>query len=113
MRTNPVQSATDNVNKKPGLENGRHLTGKGYIYLRDGLKHRDKGPAEVHNDGYQAYYYMGAKHRVGGPAVVYPNGREEWWEKGKLLRVTNPEGVPPGTKVNLQGTSQRRLRKGP
>jgi hypothetical protein len=98
----PVFAATESVNRRPGMENGRHPTGKGFVYIRNGMKHREKGPAEINNDGYQAWYSLGLKHRVGGPAVTYPDGRMEWWEKGKLLKATNQTMLAPGTKVDMR-----------
>jgi hypothetical protein len=90
------------------LENGRHPTGTGYVYLKGGLKHREHGPAEIRRDGYEVWWLRGVKHRVGGPAVKYPNGREEYWVGGVLLRVVDPTKPEPGLKVNLQGKGRRR-----
>jgi hypothetical protein len=84
----------------PKLTDGRHPTSTGYVYMRGGLKHRDRGPAETGRDGYEAWFKQGKKHRIGGPAVIYPDGRKEWWEEGNLIRVEGaPEELPPGTKL--------------
>jgi hypothetical protein len=73
------------------------LSGNVKIYVMDGQKHREKGPAETRPDGYQAYFWKGKKHRIGGPAVIYPDGTVEYWENGKLLRkdITNGRGNTP------------------
>lgn len=102
-----IYAAVESVSKTPGLENGRHLTGRGYMYIRRGLKHRERGPAEVWNDGYKAWYFKGQRHRRGGPAVIYPDGRQEWWENGKLLKVVDPTKTAPGTKIDMRAEKKR------
>lgn len=108
----PAVAASENVGRVRIMENGRHPTSNGFVYIRDGVKHRDKGPAEVWRNGYEAWWRMGKKHRKGGPAVTYPNGREEYWEEGRLIKVVDPNVPAPGTKVNLRKSGHRRLRKG-
>jgi hypothetical protein len=103
-----MQGIRDNLGGRSRLENGRHPTGKGFVYLRDGVKHREKGPAEIWNNGYKAWYFKGRKHRVEGPAVTYPDGREEWWVNGKMVKSVDPTKPTPGTKVNLSRMGRRR-----
>lgn len=95
-------SAGESVGNMPRTGNGRFPTGTGYVYIRDGMKHRERGPAETRRDGYEAWYFMGLKHRVGGPAVTYPNGRKEWWVNGKLVKVEEAFGIKPGVKVDMR-----------
>jgi hypothetical protein len=84
-----------NLGNVPKLPNGRHvLAGNVHIYVHNGKKHRDNGPAEIRPDGYKAWFRDGVKHRKGGPAVSYPDGTIEYWENGKLLRRIN--GTSPG-----------------
>ena len=82
------------LGKVPKLPNGRHvLSGSVQIYIKDGQKHREKGPAEINNKaGYQAWFCKGQKHRKGGPAVIYQNGTVEYWENGKFLRREFSDG---------------------
>jgi hypothetical protein len=63
----------------------------GYYVVRDrnGLFHRDDGPALVHPDGAQYWCQNGLFHRDDGPAVVHPDGRQEWWRAGRR-RKTQP-----------------------
>jgi len=86
-------SVGNNIGGMPKLPNGRHMVSHGtYIYTKNGLKHRENGPAEVRRDGYQAYYTDGVKDRKGAPAVIRPDGIVEYWEKGKFIKrekVTN------------------------
>ena len=58
------------------------------IYIRDGQKHRENGPAETMRGGYEAWFFKGKKHRKGGlPAVTHPDGSKEYWEEGKFIRM--------------------------
>ncbi len=79
-----------NLGRVPKTGNGRHFIGKRQVYIFDGRKHRENGPAEIGRDGYEAWYKQGLKHRVGGPAVTSAEGTKEWWEEGKLLRREKP-----------------------
>jgi len=49
----------------------------------DGILHRNRGPAVIHNDGYREYWVDGKLHRVGGPAVQWKNGDYLWYIHGK------------------------------
>lgn len=71
----------------PKLPNGRYVLGPNTIWVVNGVKHRENAPAEVHRDGYKAYYKMGKLHREKGPAVLYPNGDIEYWLNGKMIRA--------------------------
>lgn len=74
------------------LSNGRHLlSGDVYLYIYNGKKHRERGPAEINNrTGYKAWYKNGFLHNKRGPAVIDPiKGCKEYWEEGKLLRREN------------------------
>lgn len=80
----PISS---NLGRVPKLSNGRHiLSGNKQIYIKDGVKHRQNGPAEIHPNGYRAWFWKGVKHRRGGPAVIHPDGTSEYWENGKFLK---------------------------
>jgi hypothetical protein len=82
------------LGKVPKLPNGMHvLSGDVQIYVRNGQKHRENGPAEINlRTGYKAWFRNGVKDRKGLPAVVYPDGTVEYWEKGKLLRRESADG---------------------
>jgi len=71
------------------LGNGLVDSGSTKMYLKNGQKHRLNGPAEIHLNGYEAWFLKGVLHRGGGkPAVIHPNGIKEYWENGKLLKKT-------------------------
>lgn len=79
------------------------------IWYRDGLRHREQGPAVCRPDGTQEYYRGGLRHRDDGPAVIYPNGTAEWWKDGTFIKVDvvyqsepSPHKPPPPT--NHQST---------
>ena len=55
-------------------------------YFKDGLFHRDDGPAVVESNGSQAWYQYGEYHRNDGPAIIYPNGFQAWYQHGKIVQ---------------------------
>ncbi|MFM1755408.1 MAG: hypothetical protein RL621_312 [Bacteroidota bacterium] len=71
------------------------------IYYKNGLSHREDGPAIICSDGYQKWCLEGKPHNLNGPAVIYPNGAEiyclhgqkyyikENWEK-EVAKLKNP-----------------------
>jgi hypothetical protein len=78
-----------NIGKMMKLPNGKQaLTGDVDVYIFDGKKHRQGGPAEINKrTGYQAWFKHGVLHRVGGPALIDPkNNHKEYWENGKFIR---------------------------
>lgn len=81
-------SAKSNVGGIPLLSNGKNiLTGNVTVYIFKGMKHRDNGPAEIHPDGYEAWFKRGLRHRKNGPAVINPKDKiKEYWEEGKFIR---------------------------
>ncbi len=54
------------------------------IWCLDGKKHREGGggPAVESVSGYKAWYKDGKLHRNDGPAVIDSDGTEEWWVDG-------------------------------
>lgn len=83
----PYIGAAASLGKVPKVPNGAHMmSGGSRVYIQDGLKHRENGPAEIRRDGYRAWFWRGVKHRKGKPAVYHPDGTVEYWENGKFLR---------------------------
>jgi len=99
MNGNPYINASAGIGGVPSVHDGKHSTGRGFVYLRGGVKHRTRGPAEVRDDGYKAFWRHGKRHRKGAPAVYHPDGGMEWWEDGKFLKAEKPDKLPPGTKL--------------
>ena len=58
-------------------------------WYRDGLLHREDGPAIGGSDGSRWWYLNGRRHREDGPAVEYADGEREWWLNG--VKVTEGE----------------------
>ncbi len=52
------------------------------IYSKDGLFHREDGPAVIHANGTKEWYINGNRHREDGPAVIHAIGTKEWWVNG-------------------------------
>ena len=52
---------------------------------KDGLWHRDNGPAAIYPDGTRAWYQHGKLHRDDGPAAIFSDGTQEWYWLGKWI----------------------------
>lgn len=85
-----------NLGKVPAIGNGRHvMSGGTVVWLRNGKKHRDSGPAEVNErTKYEAWFRNGLLHRDQGPAVTHPNGAKEFWKNGKFVRKEDVKPPP-------------------
>lgn len=81
-------SAKANVGGIPLLPNGRQiLSGNIIVYMFKGMKHRERGPAEIHPNGYKAWFKKGLRHRNNGPAIIDPEEKiKEYWEEGNFIR---------------------------
>ncbi|WP_038456961.1 hypothetical protein [Paraburkholderia xenovorans] len=77
----------DHENK---VENGKTIDERGVErWFRDGLLHRDDGPAKIFPDGSKCWYSHGKPHREDGAAFeVYRHGEliEEHYVHGKWIR---------------------------
>lgn len=69
------------------------------IWYKDGLQHRDDGPAIESNDGSLEWRFNNMTHRINGPAYIDSEGNKWWCQNGESHRVGGPayEGVD-GTK---------------
>jgi hypothetical protein len=57
----------------------------GAQWFRNGVRHRDDGPAvEMLNES--QWYRDGKLHREGGPAIERADGSCEWWANGQFVR---------------------------
>lgn len=54
------------------------------IWYKDGLMHREDGPAFTHNKN-EYYFQNGKLHRLDGPAVITKGGPKEYWIDGQKL----------------------------
>jgi hypothetical protein len=57
---------------------------------KQGLYHREDGPAIEWADGGKEWWINGELHRLDGPARTTPEGDTEWWLNGKLHRTDGP-----------------------
>ena len=64
---------------------GALATLKKYWYNKEGVYHREDGPA-VSSEGYKAWYINGLRHREDGPAIEWKDGTKEWYINGLLHR---------------------------
>lgn len=60
-------------------------------YYKNGLPHRNNGPAIDNSTGYKAWYKNGERHRIDGPAIEYVSGYKEWYYNGKHIKVYSQE----------------------
>lgn len=54
-------------------------------YIKNGLFHKENGPAIIWFNGDKCYYRNGNLHRDNGPAVIHSDGNKEYWIDGILL----------------------------
>ena len=84
------------LGQTPKIANGCHVMSGGVkIYIKNGLKHRDNGPAEIQKDK-EIWFKNGLKHRDNNlPAVEYPKSPElnEYWVEGKKVPAPKPKKI--------------------
>jgi hypothetical protein len=49
----------------------------------------------VYVNGTEKWYREGLRHRDGGPAAIYPDGRRIWFTEGQKVREEPPRGRRP------------------
>lgn len=59
------------------------------VYYKDGLLHREDGPAVEHASGHKEWLINGFNHREDGPAVEYADGDKCWFYKDKIYGYDN------------------------
>lgn len=89
-KTMPYSFVTREGHRFSGIDNKLHSVGD--------------EPAVVYADGTKWWYREGLIHRDNGPAVVHPNGAQEWWLNNQRQRTEYPdsEGIHP----DLRGVKQ-------
>lgn len=54
-------------------------------WFKNGLKHRDNGPAIASDDDQEVHWYReGLKHRDDGPAITLSDGTSRWYVNGEV-----------------------------
>jgi len=56
-------------------------------WLKNGIPHRDNGPAIEFYWGTKEWCQNGLCHRTDGPAVIKTTGTKEWWQNGVMHRL--------------------------
>lgn len=64
-------------------------------YYKDGVLHRDDGPAIVGRDGYEAWFKDGKSHREDGPAIIHPEAISSWWYEGHRINLDEIDSSHP------------------
>ena len=79
-------------------------------WYKDGVLHRDDGPAVEYANGNKHWYLNNKLHRDDGPAVEYANGDKHWYLNGKLHRIDEPAiEHADGTKEWYQNGKRHRV----
>ena len=70
------------------------------LWYKDGELHREDGPAEITESGDQFWFKNGQQHREGGPAYIGAYGGESWIVDGTIHREDGPAYTDiNGTKI--------------
>lgn len=59
-------------------------------WYKDGLLHKEDGPACEYADGSKSWWKNGSLHNEKGPAFLRFNGDEEWYKNGYRHREDGP-----------------------
>ncbi len=62
-------------------------------WWKNGLRHRENGPAILYPDGGEEWWFNGQLHRQDGPAVITADGEKSWWVHG-VFQAYCPEPEP-------------------
>ena len=83
-------------------------------WYKDGIAHREDGPAKIESDGSEYWFLNGKLHRVDGPAVIDKfRGVKQWRINGKLHRVDGPAVIHPNGYQEWHLNGQRHREDGP
>ncbi len=69
----------------PALKNST-----GEFWFKNGLYHRENGPAIIYLKGREEWFLNGKRHREDGPAIIDFNGKEEWFLNDERHRIDGP-----------------------
>lgn len=83
-------------------------------WFQDGLRHRENGPAIVLASGFQYWYLHDRLHREDGPAADEgSDGLREWYQHGVLHRLDGPAAIWPRMSQRWYVDGQRHRDDGP
>jgi len=58
-------------------------------WYKNGILHREDGPAVEWASGSKFWYKNGKQHREDGPAEEFANGIKRWYKNGKFIKEEN------------------------
>ena len=61
------------------MKNGKIIDRDGTEYYKDGVLHREDGPAVEWLNGSKFWFINGKRHREDGPAFVWADGTNNWY----------------------------------
>jgi len=64
-------------------------------WYKNGLLHRDNGPAIIYLNGTEYWFQNDKLHRIDGPAAICADGTECWYQNGKCHREDGPAIIYP------------------
>jgi len=97
-KLNGITKLFINYNAKSNLKTeifeGKKYNVDSVRYYRNGILHRDDGPA-IEHDGDEYWYQNGRLHRDEGPAIEYSFGKKVWYQYGNRHRNNGPAAEYP------------------
>jgi hypothetical protein len=72
------------------MKNGKIVEGGSTFWYKNGMIHREDGPAIILPNGTESWFLNGKLHRLDGPAVLNSYKDKEWWIDDKLHREDGP-----------------------
>jgi hypothetical protein len=78
------------INIGEGYNETYNMYGPVVLYLVNGKRHREDGPAVEYANGDKYWFINDKNHREDGPAMEYANGDKYWFMNGRLHREDGP-----------------------
>ena len=78
-------------------------------WFKNGVYHRENGPALEYTEGSKAWFKNGKLHRENGPAVEYSDGDKRWYLNGEELSEQQHHLKVRHIKLKLLDTIQHSL----
>src|SRR5436190_22048359 len=66
------------------------------IWYKNGIVHREDGPAVERANGTQEWFFDGVRPCENGPAVIFPDGGRKWFQHGKELTESEFKDIRRG-----------------
>jgi hypothetical protein len=71
-------------------KNGKYIEDKRIVYYKNGLVHREDGPAIIFFNGDKTWYKNGKFNRINGPSIELSNGTKCWCQNGRFHKIDGP-----------------------